>query len=96
MQLCVEFIVIILAFFLKKVKYLEYFLTYTGGTHSGGTLVEFYMYSNATLLSTLKSQRSQYTTSVTLMVVTVLTVTAMAATLVCHQCKLTMVHVQQR
>ena len=72
MQLQFKFIVIILAFFLKKVKYLEYFLTYAGGTHSGGTLVEFYMYTNVTLLSTLKSQRSQYTTSVTLMVVTVL------------------------
>ena len=39
-------------------------------SHSGGTSVEFY--TNVTLLSTLMSQRWQYATSVTLMVVTVL------------------------
>ena len=60
-------------------------------SHSGGTSVEFY---TVTLLSTPMSQRWQYATSVTLMVVTMSTVTAMAATLVCHRCKLTMV--QQR
>ena len=39
-------------------------------SHSGGTSVEFY--TNVTLLSTLMSQRWQYATSVTLMVMTVL------------------------
>ena len=61
-------------------------------SHSGGTSVEFY--TNVTLLSTLMSQWWQYATRQCNINGSDSTVTMMAATLVCHRCKLTTV--QQR